>query len=81
MKLHRNAKTTPQTLALLVRRIREEHWTVEDAAEAAGISVRTTYKWLRRFRAGGVAALRSRVQTRMTTGAATGSLKVHFRAT
>src|SRR6476646_9290474 len=57
VKLHRNAKTTPQTRALLVRRIRDEHWAVEDAAEAAGISVRTTYKWLRRFRAGGAAAL------------------------
>jgi transposase InsO family protein len=57
VKLHRNARTTPQTRALLVRRIRDEHWAVEDAAEAAGISVRTTYKWLRRFREGGTAAL------------------------
>ena len=57
MKLHRNAKTTPQTRALLVRRILAAHWAVEDAAEAAGISVSTTYKWLRRFRAGGAEAL------------------------
>ena len=57
MKLHRNAKTTPQTRALLVRRICEEQWSVEEAAEAAGISARTTYKWLARFRAGGEAAL------------------------
>ena len=63
MKLHRNAKTTPQTRALLVRRIFEEHWAAEDAAEAAGISVRTTYKWLRRFRTGGVEALEDRSST------------------
>jgi transposase InsO family protein len=34
---------------LLVQRIRELGWTVTRSAEAAGISRRTAYKWLRRF--------------------------------
>jgi transposase len=33
---------------LLVERIEEQHWRVADAAAAAGVSVRTAYKWLRR---------------------------------
>jgi transposase InsO family protein len=42
---------------LLVQRIRQEHWPPAEAAAAAGISVRTTYKWLRRHRLGGRPAL------------------------
>lgn len=57
MKLHRNAKTTPIMRALLVHRIRREQWRPAEAAAAAGISVRTTYKWLRRHRLGGPLAL------------------------
>ena len=57
MKLHRNAKTTPTMRALIVQRIRQEPWPPAEAAAAAGISVRTTYKWLRRHRLGGRAAL------------------------
>ena len=53
MKLHRNAKTTPTMRALIVHRIRQEHWPPTEAAAAAGVSVRTTYKWLRRHRLGG----------------------------
>jgi len=33
---------------------------VEDAAQAAGVSVRTAYKWLRRFREEGEAGLMDR---------------------
>ena len=57
MKLHRNAKTTPTMRALIVQRIRQEQWPPAEAAAAAGISVRTTYKWLRRHRLGGRPAL------------------------
>ena len=57
MKLHRNAKTTPTMRALIVHRIRQEQWPPAEAAAAAGISVRTTYKWLRRHRLGGRPAL------------------------
>jgi hypothetical protein len=48
VKLHRNAKTTPHMRALLVDRIRQHQWTPAAAAGAAGISVRSAYKWLAR---------------------------------
>ena len=57
MKLHRNAKTTPTMRALIVQRIRQDHWPPTEAAAAAGVSVRTTYQWLRRHRLGGRPAL------------------------
>ena len=57
MQVHRNAKTTPNMRALLVQRVRQEHWSPAEAAAAAGISVRTTQKWLRRHRLGGRPAL------------------------
>lgn len=57
MKVHRNAKTTRHTRELLVSRVRVQHWTVAAAAAAAGISVRTTYKWLARYRLDGRSGL------------------------
>jgi transposase InsO family protein len=57
VRLHRNAKTTPHMRALLVHRICQDRWEASEAAEAAGISVRTAYKWLARYRTGGAAAL------------------------
>ena len=60
MKIHRNAKTTVHMRALLVSRVRVEHWTARAAAAAAGISVRTAYKWLARYRVGGRSALLDR---------------------
>jgi transposase InsO family protein len=50
MKLHPNAKTSPTGRWLLVHRVREKGWTVRAAAEALGVSVRTAYKWLARYR-------------------------------
>jgi transposase len=41
-------------------RVRERAWRVRDAAQAAGVSVRTAYKWLARYRAGGARALHDR---------------------
>ena len=55
MRLHRNAKTTPKGRALLVTRVTEVGWTMAEAADAAGISERTGYKWLARYRAEGLA--------------------------
>ena len=63
MKLHRNAKTTPHMRALLVDRVRIMHWSVGTAAGAAGVSVRTAYKWVARHRMGGRAALEDRAST------------------
>jgi transposase InsO family protein len=52
MRLHGNAKLTPFQRALLCDRVREEGWTVSDAAEAAGCAERTAYRWLARYDAG-----------------------------
>ena len=52
MKLHANHRTCPSSRLLLCRRVLEEGWTLRRAAEAAGCSVRTAAKWVRRFRAG-----------------------------
>ena len=63
MTLHRNAKTTPHMRAVLVDRIRQQQWSPATAASAAGISVRSAYKWLARHRRGGAAALEDRAST------------------
>jgi transposase InsO family protein len=60
MNIHENARTTPHSRATLVQRVCTESWHVAQAARAAGISERTAYKWLRRFRDGGLAGLRDR---------------------
>jgi transposase InsO family protein len=60
MNIHENARTTPASRALLNRRVRRERWSIQEAAEAAGISRRTAYKWLRRFAEEGSAGLRDR---------------------
>lgn len=52
MKLHGNARLTPGQRRLLCQRVDEERWTVGDAADAAGISERRAYEWLRRWREG-----------------------------
>jgi transposase len=50
MRLRPNAKTTPRSRALLARRIRRDRWSVSEAARAFGISARTVYEWLHRYR-------------------------------
>src|SRR5271166_4193090 len=57
MNAHKNARLTPYSRELMVERIRKQGWTVARAAEAAGVSGRTAYKWLARYRRGGAAAL------------------------
>jgi transposase InsO family protein len=52
VELHGNARLTPFQRELMCRRIVEEGWTVEEAADAAGCSTRTSYTWLARWRAG-----------------------------
>src|SRR5213594_647250 len=52
MKLHRNARTCPNSRALFARRALEEGWSLAQAAEAAGVSEATARKWVRRARAG-----------------------------
>ena len=50
MMLHGNARTCPNSRRLLIERVIEEEWSVSGAAAAAGISERTVYRWLRRWR-------------------------------
>src|SRR5512143_2055014 len=56
MELHKNARMTPMGRGLLVRRILGG-MPVTGAAEAAGVSRRTAFKWKRRFTEAGEAAL------------------------
>lgn len=58
MNIHENARTTPRSRACLVERVLCHGWTVVQAAAAAGISERTAYKWLGRFKQSGVEGLR-----------------------
>ena len=60
MKVHANARLSPNGRRLLVDRIESEGWTVQAAAEAAGVSQRTAHKWLARWRAQGPAGLLDR---------------------
>jgi transposase InsO family protein len=52
MRLHRNARTCPNSRALIARRVLEEGWSLTSAAAAAGVSEPTARKWVRRARAG-----------------------------
>ncbi len=60
VQLHANAKLTPRTRRLLVDRIRRAGWPVAQAAQAAGVTRGTAYKWLRRFDEEGPRGLRDR---------------------
>ena len=60
MRLHSNAKTTPISRALLVQRVLREHHSIEETAEALGISSRTVRKWLARYQAEGRRGLQDR---------------------
>lgn len=71
MKLHANAPLGPKGRAVMVRRIVEEGLTLMEAAEAAGVSVRTAGKWARRYRAEGEAGLIDRSSAPATVHNAT----------
>ena len=60
MNLHKHARLSPRGRALLVDRILVQGLRVEEAAHAAGVSVRTTYKWLKRFKQEGLEGLADR---------------------
>jgi transposase InsO family protein len=52
VQLHANAKLVPSTRLLLVQRVLEEHWKIADVSVAMGVSERTVYRWLARWRCG-----------------------------
>jgi transposase InsO family protein len=58
--LHRTAKLTPFGRRLLVERVLIEGWSAAITAETLGVSRATAYKWLRRYRAEGLAGLEDR---------------------
>jgi len=60
MNLHKHARLTPRGRALLVDRILVQGLRIAEAAHAAGVSVRTAYKWLKRYREEGPAGLADR---------------------
>ncbi len=59
MNIHKNARLTPIGRELLIERL-DRGERANDVACAMGVSVRTVYKWRRRYRDGGLAALRDR---------------------
>ena len=60
MNVHKNAKLTPAGRALLVQRVLFENQSVREVSGSLGVSRRTVYKWLRRFRREGRAGLEDR---------------------
>ena len=60
MNSHKHARLTPKGRALLVSRVFDEGWSVAAASHAGGVSKRTGFKWLARFRAEGEAGLLDR---------------------
>ena len=60
MNNYKNARLTPHGRALLVRRVVKEGLRPAEAAQAMGVSARTAYKWLRRYREEGLAGLQNR---------------------
>jgi leucine-zipper of insertion element IS481 len=57
---HPRAKLTVAGRRLLVERVLEQGWPVVRAAEAQDVSAATAYKWVRRWRAEGLAGLADR---------------------
>jgi transposase InsO family protein len=60
MKLHGNARTCPNSRRLLVDRVSDQSWSVATAAQAAGVSERTAYRWLKRWHEEGIEGLSDR---------------------
>jgi transposase len=52
MRLHRNARSCPNSRALIAGRVLGRGWSLRAAAEAAGVSVPTARKWVARARVG-----------------------------
>lgn len=60
MNIHHNARLTPRGREILVLRIVRDGLQPAEAAQASGVSTRTAYKWLARYRAEGLAGLQDR---------------------
>jgi transposase InsO family protein len=60
MQVHARALVSPKGRQRVVERVLEKEWSVMAAAEAAGVTERTIYRWLARFRQDGVVGLTDR---------------------
>lgn len=60
MTMHKNVKLTPAGRALLVHRVLFGDQSVREVSRSLGVSRRTVYKWLGRFRREGRAGLEDR---------------------
>jgi transposase InsO family protein len=76
MKLHANARTCPHSRRLAVDRVERDCWTLAAAAAAAGVSVRTISKWLRRYREEGEQGLLDRCSSPGSVPLWTGEARV-----
>jgi len=60
MNIHSLARTTPESRVLIVERVLHEGQSIAQTARSFGISDRTVYKWLARYRVSGLAGLQDR---------------------
>lgn len=60
MNSHKNARLGFAGRVCLVERVVQDGWTGAQAATAFGVSARTVWKWVARYRVGGAEALRDR---------------------
>lgn len=60
MQVHARARLTPKGRLFVVRRVLEHGWSVAAAAEAAGVTERTVWRWIARYRGEGEAGLHDR---------------------
>lgn len=72
MNNHKNARLTTHGRVLLVKRIVEQGLRPREAAQAAGVSPRTAYKWLKRYKEDGLEGLENRSSRPLSCPHATG---------
>jgi transposase len=80
MKLHANARLSVKGRELLIDRVLTEGWSLARAAEAAGVSDRTAFKWVARFRSEGAQGLLDRSSTPRSSPARTPEERVQVIA-
>jgi transposase len=57
MEVHANAPLSPIGRRRVIERVVSQAWSVTAAAEAAGVTERTIYRWLARWRTEGPPSL------------------------
>jgi transposase InsO family protein len=76
MKLHANAALGPKGRLTMVRRVVDLGWSVTEAAAAAGVSDRTGWKWVARYRLEGELGLIDRSSAPWSVPQRTGEERV-----